>query len=71
MGLGLRALSRLAGTDLLDRIGLRDPAERLLYRATRNGFQAANAAGRTFKAAQKLGRARAAGARDRAPARST
>ena len=56
MGLGLRALSRLAGTDLLDRIGLRDPAERLLYRATRNGFQAANAAGRTFKAAQRLGR---------------
>ena len=54
MGLGLRALSRLAGTDLIDRLGLRDPANRLVYRATRNGFQAAGAAGRTFKSAQRL-----------------
>ena len=56
MGSGLRALNRLAGSDLVDRLGLRESTERLIYRATRNGFQAANAAGRTFAAAQKLGK---------------
>jgi alkylation response protein AidB-like acyl-CoA dehydrogenase len=50
MGLGLRALGRLAGSDVVDRLGVRKPAERVLYRATRDGFRAASAAGRTFKA---------------------
>ncbi|HKJ35195.1 MAG TPA: acyl-CoA dehydrogenase family protein [Solirubrobacterales bacterium] len=54
MASGLKALNRFAGADVVDRIGLREPAEKLLYRATRNGFQAANAAGRTFAAAQKV-----------------
>ena len=54
MGAGLRALNRFAGLEVVDRVGLRDPAERLVYRATRNGFKAANAAGRTFAAAQRL-----------------
>ncbi len=54
MGSGLRALNRFAQLEVVDRVGLREPAERLLYRATRNGFQAASAAGRTFAAAQKL-----------------
>jgi alkylation response protein AidB-like acyl-CoA dehydrogenase len=54
MGSGLRALNRLAGLEIVDRLGLREPTERLVYRATRNGFQAANAAGRTFAAAQRL-----------------
>ncbi len=54
MGAGLRALNRFAGLEVVDRVGLRDPAERILYRATRNGFRAANAAGRTFTAAQGL-----------------
>lgn len=49
MGLGLRALGRLAGSDVVDRLGVRKPAERILYRATRDGFKAAGAAGRTFK----------------------
>jgi alkylation response protein AidB-like acyl-CoA dehydrogenase len=56
MGAGLQALRRLAGSELLDRVGLREPAERLVYRATRNGARAATAAGRTFVAAQRLGR---------------
>jgi alkylation response protein AidB-like acyl-CoA dehydrogenase len=56
MGSGLRALNRFAGLELVDRLGLREPAERLVYRATRNGFQAANVAGRSFAAAQKLAR---------------
>lgn len=56
MGLGLRALNRLAGLELLDRIGMRERAERALFRATRNGFRAAGAAGRAFAAAQKRGK---------------
>jgi alkylation response protein AidB-like acyl-CoA dehydrogenase len=50
MGLGLRALGRLAGSDVVDRLGVRKPAERVLYRATRDGFKAVGAANRTFKA---------------------
>lgn len=56
MGLGLRWLNRLAGSDLLDRIRIRKSVERALYSGTKNGFRSATAAGRTFKAAQKLGR---------------
>jgi hypothetical protein len=48
MGLGLRALNRIAGLGLLDRVGMRERAERLLYSASKNGFRAAAAAGRTF-----------------------
>jgi alkylation response protein AidB-like acyl-CoA dehydrogenase len=56
MGFGLRALNRLAGSSLLDRIRIRRPVERIVYRTTRNGFRTATAAGRTFKAARKLGK---------------
>ncbi|HXW58388.1 MAG TPA: acyl-CoA dehydrogenase family protein, partial [Solirubrobacteraceae bacterium] len=55
MGLGLRALRRVAGTELIDRLGARAPTERLLYRATRNGFRAAGTAARTFKGARRNG----------------
>jgi alkylation response protein AidB-like acyl-CoA dehydrogenase len=48
MGLGLQALRRLAALDAIDRVGLRGPAERLVYQASKNGFAAASAAGRTF-----------------------
>jgi alkylation response protein AidB-like acyl-CoA dehydrogenase len=48
MGLGLRALGRLAGSDVVDRLGVRKPAEKVLYRATRDGFRAAGAASRSF-----------------------
>ena len=48
MALGLRALNRIAGLEMLDRVGLRDRAERLLYSATRNGFRAAGAGARAF-----------------------
>ena len=56
MGFGLKALNRLAGLDLLDRIGIRKQVEKIVYRTTKNGFRTATAAGRTFKAAQKLGK---------------
>ncbi|HEY7950736.1 MAG TPA: acyl-CoA dehydrogenase family protein [Solirubrobacterales bacterium] len=54
MGLGLRWLGRLAGSDLLDRLRIRKGVERTLYGGTKNGFRSATVAGRTFKAAQKL-----------------
>jgi hypothetical protein len=54
MGLGLRALNRIAGLELLDRVGVRGRAERLLYSASKNGFRAAGAAGRTFAPQKKL-----------------
>jgi len=55
MALSLRALNRIAGSDLLDRIGLRDQTEKAVYEATRNGFRAAGAAGRTFSRVSRNG----------------
>jgi alkylation response protein AidB-like acyl-CoA dehydrogenase len=54
MGLGLRALNRLAGSELLDRIRIRKHVERMVFSGTKNGFRSAAAANRTFKAARKL-----------------
>src|SRR3954454_21825194 len=56
MGLGLKALNTLAGSEVVERLGLRKPASRLVYQATRNGSKAAGNAGRTFSAVTKLGR---------------
>jgi len=66
MGLSLRALNRLAGSTMLDRVDARKPVERALYAMTKRGFRSATAASRTFKAAQKLtGSARQATGRPR------
>jgi alkylation response protein AidB-like acyl-CoA dehydrogenase len=56
MGYGLRALGRIAGSRTLDRIGMRKHVQRAIYRGSKTGFRSATAAGRTFKAAQTLGR---------------
>jgi alkylation response protein AidB-like acyl-CoA dehydrogenase len=56
MGVALRALNRLAGSSVLDRIGIRRQFERMVFTTTKGGFRTATAAGRTFKAAQKLGK---------------
>ena len=56
MAVGLRALNRLAASDLLDRLGLREPTTRLLYGASKSTTRTAARAGRTFAAAQKLSR---------------
>jgi alkylation response protein AidB-like acyl-CoA dehydrogenase len=56
MGLGLRALNRLAGSELLDRAGVRKPLERALFQGTRGGFRTVGAASRAFTAASKLAR---------------
>jgi alkylation response protein AidB-like acyl-CoA dehydrogenase len=66
MGLSLRALSRLAGTRLIDRAGLRSPTERLVHHATRNGFRTAGGVGRTFRAARRLSRPQRQATRERA-----
>ena len=56
MGLGLRAVRMFAGSPVIDRLGIRGAAERTLFRASRDGFRAANGAGRTFQAVSRLGR---------------
>jgi hypothetical protein len=56
MGYGLRALNRLAGSDVLDRIRIRKGVEKALFQGTKNGFRTATAAGRTFKSVQQLGK---------------
>ncbi len=56
MLIGLRVLNRLASSDLLDRVGLRQPAEQFLHGASKTTVRTAAQAGRTFKAVQKLSR---------------
>src|SRR5436305_11444821 len=56
MAVGLRALNRLASSDLMDRLGLREQTERFLHGATKTTLSSAARAGRTFAAAQKLAR---------------
>ena len=67
MATGLRVVRLLGGEQLLDRVGARKAAERLLYRSTRDGFRAAGAAARAFQAGRRLAqpvRPRRAGAAD-------
>jgi alkylation response protein AidB-like acyl-CoA dehydrogenase len=57
MGLGLKALRQIATLQVIDRMGLRGPAERALYAATKNGMGAVASAGRTFTVVTKRGSA--------------
>src|SRR5580704_1856458 len=54
MGLGLRALNWVAGSQLIDRVGARKGLERALFRGTRGGFRTVGAASRAFTAVSKL-----------------
>src|ERR1700761_4024530 len=54
MSVGLKAINLLAGSELIDRLGLRQPTERLLHGASKTTMRTAARAGRTFAAAQKL-----------------
>jgi alkylation response protein AidB-like acyl-CoA dehydrogenase len=56
MAAGLRALNRFAGSPIVDRLGLREPAERFLHGASKTTMRTAANAGRTFASAQKLAR---------------
>ncbi len=53
MSLALRGITRISGSDTLDKIKGRKPMELLLYRGTRDGFKAISAAGRTFSPPKK------------------
>ncbi len=48
MGVGLAVLNRVAGLSVLDRWGVRRPAERAVYHSTKTGFRTAGAVNRTF-----------------------
>ncbi|MFZ0041667.1 MAG: acyl-CoA dehydrogenase family protein [Solirubrobacteraceae bacterium] len=56
MAVGLKALNLVASSTAIDRLGLRDPATRLIHGATKTGARTAARAGRTFAAAQRLSR---------------
>src|SRR5437660_6454237 len=56
MAAGLRALNWLAASDLLDRLGLREPTERFLLNASKTTARTAASAGRTFSAVQRRSR---------------
>jgi alkylation response protein AidB-like acyl-CoA dehydrogenase len=56
MAVGLRALNRFASSPVVDRLGLRESAERFLHGASKTTLRTAASAGRTFAAAQKLAR---------------
>src|SRR5215212_7775743 len=53
MRYGLRALNGFASLGLLDRFGMREPAERLIYGASKNSVRAAGRAGRAFDAVNR------------------
>jgi alkylation response protein AidB-like acyl-CoA dehydrogenase len=54
VGWGLQAVNTLAASDLLDRLGVRETAEKILFTGTRQSVRAAGAAGRAYKATSKL-----------------
>lgn len=52
MAVALGALRRIGGSELIDRLGGRDQANRWVFRATRDGMRAAGAATRAFDEAR-------------------
>ena len=56
MAAGLRAINWLASSDLMDRLGIRTQTERFLYSGSKTTVRFAATAGRTFQAAQRLGK---------------
>lgn len=55
IGYAVAALSQLAQSELIDRLGLRKQSEQVVFTATSNGFKAAAAAGRAFSKKGKEG----------------
>nr|WP_249012395.1 acyl-CoA dehydrogenase family protein [Conexibacter sp. DBS9H8] len=54
MAWGLQAINMLASSDLLDRLGVRGTAEKILFTGSRQSVRAAGAAGRAFQATTRL-----------------
>lgn len=57
IGLAVAALTKVAQSDLLDRVGLRKQTEQAVFTVTRSGFRTVTAAGRTFARKGKRGQA--------------
>ncbi len=55
IGYLVAGLNRLAQSDLIDRVGLRKPAEQAVFSVTRDGFKVLTSASRTFARAGKAG----------------
>lgn len=55
IGYAVAALSRVARSDLVDRLGLRRSAEQAVYTATRDGFRMVSSASRTFARSGRRG----------------
>jgi len=53
IGVGVALLNKLARSRAIDRFGLRKPAERAVFEATKTGFRTAGALSRRFAAASK------------------
>ncbi|GAA0516781.1 acyl-CoA dehydrogenase family protein [Saccharopolyspora spinosporotrichia] len=56
IGYALAALNRFAGNRVVDRLGLRKPAERVMFETTKAGFRTVGAASRSFKAVRRGGK---------------
>ena len=56
IGFAVAALTRVAQSDLLARLGLRKSAEQAVFTVTRHGFRTVTAANRTFARAGRLGK---------------
>lgn len=54
IGFAMATMSRIAGSTLVERMGLRETIERITYQSTKNGFQALGAASRQFKSVTQL-----------------
>ena len=54
IGFAMATMSRIAGSTLIDRMGLRETIERITYQSTKSGFQALGAASRQFKSVTRL-----------------
>lgn len=54
VGYALTALNRLAGSNLIDRMGMRKLIERLAYSLTKTGFRVVTTTARNFQASKKL-----------------
>jgi alkylation response protein AidB-like acyl-CoA dehydrogenase len=57
IGQALSALNKVAGNELLQKLGLYGPATKIAYHATREGFRAATVVQRQWKSVAQLGRA--------------
>ena len=54
IGLAMATMNRIAGSNLIDRMGLRETIEKITYQSTKTGFQALGAASRQFKSVTRL-----------------